>query len=218
MCKLVDVDLLFQSLMPLLTSDLYGTCKACVEGNLKAHLPQFDCRQTALGVVLVSGGYPGAYPKWKEITGTSVNQASIVHHCRPVECKLWLMCSIMTGAVSAGIQTVLSLCRNTTCAVSVQEYRLCYLCAGIQAVLSLQKYKPYYLCAEIQPVLSLCRNTACAIYVQKYKLCYLCAGIQTVLSVCRNTDCAICVQEYKRRNLMVCWYSMRGRHRKTGRL
>ena len=119
--------------MPLLTSDLYETCKACVEGNLKAHLPQFDCRQTALGVVLVSGGYPGAYPKWKEITGTSVNQASIVHHCRPVECKLWLMCSIMTGAVSAGIQTVLSLCRNTTCAVSVQEYRLCYLCAGIQA-------------------------------------------------------------------------------------
>ena len=119
LCKLVDVDLLFQSLMPLLTSDLYETCKACVEGNLKAHLPQFDCHQTALGVVLVSGGYPGAYPKWKEITGTSVNQASIVRHCRAVECKPWLMCSVTTGAVSAGIQPVLSLCRNTTCAISV---------------------------------------------------------------------------------------------------
>ena len=57
--------------MPLLTSDLYDTCKACVEGNLKDHLPQFDQHQTALGVVLVSGGYPGSYPKWKEITGRS---------------------------------------------------------------------------------------------------------------------------------------------------
>ena len=142
--------------MPLLTSDLYETCKACVEGNLKAHLPQFDCHQTALGVVLVSGGYPGAYPKWKEITGTSVNQASIVRHCRPVECKPWLMCSVTTGAVSAGIQPVLSLRRKTDCDVCVQEYKPCYLCRNTSCTISVQKYNLCYLCAEIQPVLSMC--------------------------------------------------------------
>ncbi|KAK7093982.1 trifunctional purine biosynthetic protein adenosine-3-like [Littorina saxatilis] len=58
-----------QSLMPLLTSDLYETCKACVEGKLKDHPPHFDSHQTTLGIVLASGGYPGSYDKWKEITG-----------------------------------------------------------------------------------------------------------------------------------------------------
>lgn len=55
--------------MPLLSSDLYLTCKACVEGRLKEFLPEFDEHQTTLGVVLVSGGYPGSYKKDLEITG-----------------------------------------------------------------------------------------------------------------------------------------------------
>ena len=60
----------------------------------------------------------------------------------------------------AGIQPVLSVCRNTDCVICVQEYRLCCRCAGIQTVLLL------------------CRNTDCAV----------CAGVQTLLSLCRNTS------------------------------
>ncbi|XP_025083227.1 LOW QUALITY PROTEIN: trifunctional purine biosynthetic protein adenosine-3-like [Pomacea canaliculata] len=71
-----------QSLMPLLSSDLYLTCKACVEGRLKEFLPEFDEHQTTLGVVLVSGGYPGSYKKDLEITGISEAEAHglIVFH------------------------------------------------------------------------------------------------------------------------------------------
>ncbi|XP_076451611.1 trifunctional purine biosynthetic protein adenosine-3-like isoform X2 [Babylonia areolata] len=68
-----------QALMPLLMSDLYETCKACVEGKLKDHLPQFDTHQTTLGIVLVSGGYPGSYEKWKEITGVHDAEAHGLH-------------------------------------------------------------------------------------------------------------------------------------------
>lgn len=58
-----------QSIMPLMTSDLYEICKACVEGTLKDHTLKFDKHQTTLGVVIVSGGYPGPYRKGLEITG-----------------------------------------------------------------------------------------------------------------------------------------------------
>ncbi|KAL8599687.1 hypothetical protein ACOMHN_064133 [Nucella lapillus] len=69
-------------LMPMLTSDLYETCRACTNGTLKDHLPQFDTHQTTLGIVLVSGGYPGSYDKWKEITGVQEAEAHglIVFH------------------------------------------------------------------------------------------------------------------------------------------
>lgn len=59
-----------QALMPLMTSDLYLTCRACVEGTLKDYTPLFDKEQSTLSVVIVSDGYPGSYRKGFEITGT----------------------------------------------------------------------------------------------------------------------------------------------------
>ena len=43
--------------------------KACVEGTLKDHMPEFDRESKVLGVVVVSGGYPGSYKKGVPITG-----------------------------------------------------------------------------------------------------------------------------------------------------
>lgn len=61
--------LCFQVILPLLKSDLYSICKACIMGSLKCNMPRFDNNHTALGVVLVSGGYPGPYTKGLPITG-----------------------------------------------------------------------------------------------------------------------------------------------------
>ena len=58
-----------QVLLPMLQSDLYATCLACVEGTLDAAMPRFHDDRSAVGVVLVSGGYPGSYKKGLEITG-----------------------------------------------------------------------------------------------------------------------------------------------------
>ncbi|XP_053379386.1 trifunctional purine biosynthetic protein adenosine-3-like [Mercenaria mercenaria] len=58
-----------QSILPLMKSDLYTTCVACVKGTLNDNLPEYDLAKKVLGVVLVSGGYPGAYKKGCAITG-----------------------------------------------------------------------------------------------------------------------------------------------------
>uniref|UniRef100_A0A2R5LMJ2 Trifunctional purine biosynthetic protein adenosine-3 n=1 Tax=Ornithodoros turicata TaxID=34597 RepID=A0A2R5LMJ2_9ACAR len=58
-----------ESILPLLESDLYETMLACVEGNLPRALPVWKKNLYAVGVVLVSGGYPGSYPKGKVISG-----------------------------------------------------------------------------------------------------------------------------------------------------
>ena len=55
--------------MPLLTSDLYEVMLACVNGNLNKTTVQWSSTKFAVGVVVVSGGYPGSYPKGKVITG-----------------------------------------------------------------------------------------------------------------------------------------------------
>lgn len=63
------LSLLFQSILPLLESDLYEICLACVEGTLHQHLPQFTRDLYTSGVVLASGGYPGGYKKGLPISG-----------------------------------------------------------------------------------------------------------------------------------------------------
>ncbi|XP_056008779.1 trifunctional purine biosynthetic protein adenosine-3-like isoform X3 [Ostrea edulis] len=58
-----------QSILPLLESDLYEICRACVEGKLSQNLPHFTRDLYTAGVVLASGGYPGGYKKGLPITG-----------------------------------------------------------------------------------------------------------------------------------------------------
>lgn len=67
--SLTFISILLQSILSLLTSDLFTTLKACVSGDLPSVLPTFDVSQTAVGVVVVSGGYPGSYKKGLAISG-----------------------------------------------------------------------------------------------------------------------------------------------------
>ncbi|KAK0056769.1 trifunctional purine biosynthetic protein adenosine-3 [Biomphalaria pfeifferi] len=60
-----------QSILSLMTSDLLTTLKACVDGDLTKARPTFDTSKTALGVVVVSGGYPENYKKGIPISGIS---------------------------------------------------------------------------------------------------------------------------------------------------
>ncbi|XP_035829112.1 trifunctional purine biosynthetic protein adenosine-3 [Aplysia californica] len=60
-----------QSIMQLLTSDLLCTMRACVEGKLPEVKPTFDTSRSAVGVMVVSGGYPGSYKKGLQISGVS---------------------------------------------------------------------------------------------------------------------------------------------------
>ena len=69
-----------QVIMPLLESDPVETMTACIEGNL----PQAPVRwgtQAHVGVVMVSGGYPGPYQTGREITGLDKEDSdAIVFH------------------------------------------------------------------------------------------------------------------------------------------
>ncbi|XP_045623812.2 trifunctional purine biosynthetic protein adenosine-3 [Procambarus clarkii] len=58
-----------QVLLPLLQSDLYDIILGCVEGRLAEVPVKFDETKSCVAVCLVSGGYPGTYPKGKLITG-----------------------------------------------------------------------------------------------------------------------------------------------------
>ena len=66
-------------------SDLYQTMQSCLHGNLVKHMPQFHHTKYAVGVMLVSGGYPASYPKGKEITGRPQHPAS-VSNSHPLAC------------------------------------------------------------------------------------------------------------------------------------
>ncbi|XP_054719716.1 trifunctional purine biosynthetic protein adenosine-3-like [Uloborus diversus] len=71
-----------QVILPLIKTDLYSVMKACVAGKLNTIDIQWSADQYAVGVVLVSGGYPGGYPKGKIISGLHKFQTSdlIVFH------------------------------------------------------------------------------------------------------------------------------------------
>ena len=58
-----------QVILPLLESDLVEVMKACIEGTLDKTPVKWGSR-AHVGVVMVSGGYPGAYQTGKEITGS----------------------------------------------------------------------------------------------------------------------------------------------------
>ncbi|GFS99300.1 trifunctional purine biosynthetic protein adenosine-3 [Nephila pilipes] len=58
-----------QVILPLLKSDLYVLMLACVKGKLDESRVEWDSKKHAAGVVVVSGGYPGSYPKGKPIKG-----------------------------------------------------------------------------------------------------------------------------------------------------
>lgn len=65
--------------MPRLSSDLVDLLEGCAKGNL-ADIPAEHDPRTAVTVIAVSGGYPGSYPKGKEITGELNPADSIVFH------------------------------------------------------------------------------------------------------------------------------------------
>lgn len=65
--------------MPRLASDLVDLLEGCAKGNL-ADIPAEHDSRAAATVIAVSGGYPGSYPKGKEITGCLTPAESIVFH------------------------------------------------------------------------------------------------------------------------------------------
>lgn len=65
--------------MPRLASDLVDLLEGCARGDL-ADIPAEVSPLTAVTVIAVSGGYPGSYPKGKEITGCLDPENSIVFH------------------------------------------------------------------------------------------------------------------------------------------
>ncbi|XP_067659359.1 trifunctional purine biosynthetic protein adenosine-3-like [Haliotis asinina] len=71
-----------QSILLLLRTDLLDICHACVEGKLGSLNVEFDTDKSAVGVVVVSGGYPGSYKKGMEILGVekAVNAGTLVFH------------------------------------------------------------------------------------------------------------------------------------------
>ena len=65
--------------MPRLGSDLVALLEATADGCLGDMAAEIDPR-TAVTVMLVSGGYPGSYPKGKEITGSLNPAESTIYH------------------------------------------------------------------------------------------------------------------------------------------
>lgn len=63
--------------MPRLSSDLVDLVEAAAKGDL-GDVPADQDGRTAVTVMAVSGGYPGSYPKGKEITGNLNPAGSIV--------------------------------------------------------------------------------------------------------------------------------------------
>lgn len=65
--------------LPRITSDTVELFKAAAQGKLKDYSIEVT-DQTAAGVILVSGGYPEAYEKGKQITGLEHTQDVTVYH------------------------------------------------------------------------------------------------------------------------------------------
>ncbi|MEM9835800.1 MAG: phosphoribosylamine--glycine ligase [Bacteroidota bacterium] len=76
-CRMGDPET--QSVFARLKSDLAQICLNIADGKLSETEINIDDRQVAT-VVLVSGGYPGAYEKGKVITGLEKVQGSLVFH------------------------------------------------------------------------------------------------------------------------------------------
>ncbi|XP_071955601.1 trifunctional purine biosynthetic protein adenosine-3-like isoform X2 [Antedon mediterranea] len=74
-CRLGDPET--QVLMMMLKSDLYPIMKACVNGNLTPDLVSFHENQSAVAVVMASGGYPGSYKKGMEIKGIAKTEKEL---------------------------------------------------------------------------------------------------------------------------------------------
>ena len=72
-CRLGDPEA--QVILPLLESDPVDTMFACIEGRLGETSVCWGSRPH-VGVVMVSGGYPGAYETGKEITGLDAYSGS----------------------------------------------------------------------------------------------------------------------------------------------
>lgn len=53
----------------MLKSDLYDIMLTCAQGKLQNKMPEFHVDQSAVAVVLASGGYPGSYRKGIAING-----------------------------------------------------------------------------------------------------------------------------------------------------
>lgn len=65
--------------MPRLASDLVDLLEGCAKGDL-ADIPAEHDSRAAATVIAVSGGYPGSYPKGKEIKGCLTPADSVVFH------------------------------------------------------------------------------------------------------------------------------------------
>jgi phosphoribosylamine--glycine ligase len=76
-CRMGDPET--QSVMARLNNDLVQLCLETADGELNTAVIDLDDRQAAT-VVLVSGGYPGAYEKGKLITGVEDVTDSMVFH------------------------------------------------------------------------------------------------------------------------------------------
>lgn len=76
-CRMGDPET--QSVMARLTSDLMQHCLMATDGELYRAVVEMDERQAAT-VVMVSGGYPGAYEKGKVIVGLDEVEDSMVFH------------------------------------------------------------------------------------------------------------------------------------------
>ena len=66
-----------QVILPLLESDPIEVMTACIEGNL-SQTPVCWSAQAHLGVVMVSGGYPGPYATGLEITGLNEEDSDTI--------------------------------------------------------------------------------------------------------------------------------------------
>jgi phosphoribosylamine--glycine ligase len=68
-----------EAVMLRIKSDFVDLLEGVAMGNLNEKTIEFD-EQSAVTVMLVSGGYPGDYEKGKEITGTEDVKSSVVFH------------------------------------------------------------------------------------------------------------------------------------------
>ncbi|QOI97172.1 MAG: phosphoribosylamine--glycine ligase [Flammeovirgaceae bacterium] len=68
-----------QAVMPRIKNDLVELLLAAATGNLKNHTVEID-QQSAVTVVMASGGYPGDFEKGKEITGLNTATEALVFH------------------------------------------------------------------------------------------------------------------------------------------
>ncbi len=113
-----------QAILPLLDSDLLDIAEACADGRL-AEVPVKWKPGAAACVVLASEGYPGSYPKGREIRGLdAVPPDAIVFHAgtRLAEGKVLTAGGRVLGATGWGV-TLPEALRRAYAAVDVISFR-----------------------------------------------------------------------------------------------